>query len=77
MLDCVYRRLRNRGVSDMADLAMIFIVSPRVPVGDRVRGKKGQRENCGDAQKAIGDSFRHATLDMRLQRILSLGHVGE
>jgi hypothetical protein len=70
MLDHLHRGLRNRGVSDVADLAMIFVVSVGVPVADRVRGKKNQRENGSDRQKAIGDSFRHARLDGHLGLIL-------
>ncbi len=63
MLDYLCRRLRNRGVSDMADLAMIFVVGVSMPVADRMRGKKSQRENGGDGQQAIGDAFRHVPLN--------------
>ena len=69
------RRLRNRGVADVADLAMIFVVRVRVPVADRMRSKKSQRQNSGDGQQAIGDSFRHARLDVQVKLILPLSHA--
>ncbi len=71
------RWLGNRGVSDVADLAMIFVVAARVPVADRMRGKKSQRENRRDGQQAIGDSFRHARLDVQVKLILPLSHGRE
>ena len=67
MFDHLCRGLRDRGVSDVADLAVIFVVRVGVPVADCVRGKKSQRENCGDSQQASGDSFRHLQLDGHIE----------
>jgi hypothetical protein len=44
---CGYLRrgLRNRSVSDVTDLAMVFIVGVVVPVADRMRRERGQRQD--------------------------------
>ena len=57
------RRLRNRGVSDMADLAMILVVRVDVPVADRVRGQQNQREDHRDCQQTFCCALQHAELD--------------
>jgi hypothetical protein len=45
LLDYQRRRLWNRCVSDVADLAMICVVGLIVPVGDRVGREQGHRED--------------------------------
>jgi hypothetical protein len=45
LLDHLRRCLRNRGMSDVADLAMIFVVGMDMPVANRMRRQQGQRED--------------------------------
>jgi hypothetical protein len=54
------RRLWNRGVSNVADLAMILVVGVVVPVADRMRRERSQRQYSRDGQQSFGNSFRHA-----------------
>ncbi len=49
----LHRRLRNRSVSNMADLAMLLVVGVGVPVADRVRGQQTQREDERDCQANV------------------------
>jgi hypothetical protein len=56
-------RLRNRGVSDVADLAMILVVCVAVPVADRVRGQQNQREDDRDCQQAFCCALQHDELN--------------
>jgi len=77
MFDHLCHGLRNRGVSDMADLAMILVVGAAVPVGDRVRRERGQRQHDRESQQAIGDSFRHARVNGQVEAILPPNHRGE
>jgi hypothetical protein len=72
LLDHLRRGLRNRSVSDVANLAMIFVVGVNVPVGDRVGGKQGHREDDRYCQQTFGYTFRHTKLDIRSQYILPL-----
>jgi hypothetical protein len=53
------RCLRNRSVADVADLTMIFVVGVGVPVADRVRRQKSEREDNRDRQQTIGGSLCH------------------
>jgi len=64
--------LRDRGVPDVADLAMILFVCMVVPVADRMGRERSQRQNDRDSQYTLGNSFRHARLDVHIQNILPL-----
>jgi hypothetical protein len=46
-------------VADVADLAMIFVVRVGVPMADRVRRQKSEREDNRDRQQTIGGSLCH------------------
>lgn len=44
--------LRNRGVANVAELAVVFVVGVAVPVADGVGGQKRQRQNRRDGEQA-------------------------
>ena len=69
------RRLWNRGMSNVADLAMILVVRVAMPVADRMRRERSERQNGRDGQQTSGNSFRHARLEEHVEDILpsSLG----
>jgi hypothetical protein len=56
------RRLRNRGVADVADLAMILVVRVDMPVADGVRGQQDQRDDDRDCQQAFCCALQHGQL---------------
>lgn len=65
LFDHLRRRLRNRGVSHMADLAMILVVGVSVPMADAMRGQQGQRKDGSDNQQPPGNSLRDGEIEQR------------
>ena len=63
-------RLWNSRVPNVADLAMILVVGVVVPVADRMRRERSQRQNGRDRQQSFGNSFRHARLEEHGEHIL-------
>jgi hypothetical protein len=70
------RRLRNRSVSDMADLAMILVVRVDMPVAHRVRGQQDQREDHRDYQQTFCCALHHAELDQNQTSNANYGLCG-
>jgi len=62
--------LWNRSVPDMTDLAMVFVGCLDVPVADRMRRERSQRQNSRDGQQTFGNSFHDARLDMHAEGIV-------
>ena len=60
------RRLRDRGVPDMANLAMLLVVVVSMPVGDRERAQRDHREDQRHGQQTYCYSLRHAEPDAPL-----------
>ncbi len=54
-LNCGLRcRLRNGGVPDMADLAMLLVIRLGVPMAGRVRAQPYDRQDKRDGQETYG-----------------------
>jgi hypothetical protein len=66
--------LWNGRVSNVADLAMILVVRVGVPVADRMRRERSQRQNGRDGQQTSGESFRDVRLEVHVEDILPYSH---
>ncbi len=53
------RGLRDRGVADVADLAMLFIGRVPMPVPGRFHGEDAHGEDQGDGQQSYGYALGH------------------
>ncbi len=62
--------LRNGRMSNVANLAMILVVLVGVPVADRMRRERCERQNGRHGQQTFGNSFRHARLKVHVTDIL-------
>jgi hypothetical protein len=55
--------LRDNGVANMAELAVLLRVGLSVPVADGMGAPYGDGKDHDQRQKTKGDSFRHVSLD--------------
>jgi hypothetical protein len=69
----VRRRLWNRGVSDVADLAIVLVVRVAMPVADRVRDQQGQRDDDRYCQQTFCCALHHVQLKSNLQYVAIAG----